>query len=92
MEATARKPHCLSQAEESLTAPSTPKKRPIYASVETPPARQRIKSFTQTKEKESASLVYVLLVFLWILGFGLTLFMASQTKIRQAEAQAVQDI
>lgn len=91
MEITVKK-HVIDSPEEQTTvAPSTPKKKPKYEANELTTER-RVKKFTQMKEKESVSLIYILLVFIWVVVIAFTLFMAVQTKLRGAEAQAEKEI
>jgi uncharacterized protein HemX len=88
MEGTVKKASSAAYEEGTCSEiPSTPRKKPKY-----PPSEQssvrRIKTYTQMKERESVSLIYVLLVFLWLLAAAFVLFMSFQTKLRAAEADA----
>ena len=77
--------------ERKLDRFSTPKKKPKYVQGEQSTSR-RVKSFTQMKEKQSVSMVYPLLVLLWVVIFSLVVFVAFQGKLRFAEAKASQEI
>lgn len=92
MEITVKK-HVSDSPEQQTTIdpPSTPKKKPKYEANDHTTER-RVKKFTQIKEKESVSLIYILLVFIWLVTIAFTLFMAVQTKLRGAEAQAEKEI
>lgn len=84
MEVTAKK---LGDSSEDETqppeVPSTPKKKPKYIQSDRTSIK-RVKTYSHIKENESVSLIYLLLVFLWIVICAFVIFRAMETKIRAA--------
>lgn len=71
--------------------PVTPRKQPRYPNEEARSGR-RVKSITKMVEKESASLLYSVLLIAWALGAISVVVLALQAKLAAGQEQAAQEV